>query len=546
MTLTNSSMLALMAHHAEQVPDRPAFLNDTETLSWKQAFDRTRSLAAYLHDCGVSEKETVLVFMPRTIDTGVVLVALRALGALVVLLPPEADTDKDRSDLAGSYENPWFLSMDKESRLWTLERGGQTFRFLTKDVPSGEGEISSGKGLCEEASSGKGLCEEASSGKEPCEEASSGKEPCEEAPALSLRMETQPDEPSVVIYTAGSTGLHKGVVLSEYALVNQARFQGIAAGVTPDDRTMCVAPMNHITGVVDLLHSIDTSCSIFLASTRYPKYILKAIQEYRCTRLDGVPTIFMMLVEATKDPGVDLSSLKSGVMAGSSYSPEQFQAIEEALHICLYPSYGMTEMSPIICSPASDAPFDVRSRSVGSFAYGVTGVLKTRTGEHVTGTGQEGEICVRGYMLMLGYHEDDGTLTRPVDEEGFFHTGDLGYLDEQGNLHITGRCKDIIIRGGENISCARIHSCVTRLPGVYDAVVMGIPDPKYGEAVGIFAVTDSYDEAGLLKDLGTVLRSCEMPASLIVSDKMPVNAAAKPDRKTIKLLLEKAAKKGVL
>ena len=269
-------------------------------------------------------------------------------------------------------------------------------------------------------------------------------------------------------------------------------------------------------------------------------------QEYRCTRLDGVPTIFMMLVEATKDPGVDLSSLKSGVMAGSSYSPEQFQAIEEALHICLYPSYGMTEMSPIICSPASDAPFDVRSRSVGPFAYGVTGVLKALSGEHVTGVCQEGEICVRGYMLMLGYHEDDGTLTRPLDEEGFFHTGDLGYLDEQGNLHITGRCKDIIIRGGENISCARIHSCVTRLPGVYDAVVMGIPDPKYGETVGIFAVTDSYDEAGLLKDLGNVLRSCEMPASLIVSDKMPVNAAAKPDRKTIRLLLEKAAKKGVL
>ena len=147
-------------------------------------------------------------------------------------------------------------------------------------------------------------------------------------------------------------------------------------------------------------------------------------------------------------------------------------------------------------------------------------------------------------MLMLGYREDDGTLSCPKDSEGFFHTGDLGYRDEKGNIYISGRCKDVIIRGGENLSCSRILHIVTSLPGVTDAAVMGISDPKYGEAVGIFAVTDLYNRDELFEALRPVLHSCEMPASLIVSDKMPINEAGKPDRKAIRLLLEKPGMKG--
>ncbi|MBP5253857.1 MAG: acyl--CoA ligase [Lachnospiraceae bacterium] len=502
MAFIRSSMYGLVSGLADSCPDKEAFLNDSLALTWRQVLRRTRNTAARFHAAGVKAGDTVLVFMPRCIDTPLITTALRALGAVAVLLAPEADNPKDRAFLSGTHRDPWYLSVRLPDLRWTLEKDGAAVSFFTGD-------------------------------------------PVPDDAVPPLRTETVQGEPSFIIYTAGSTGLNKGVVLTEYAMVNQARVQAAASDVRADDRCMCVFPMHHIAGNVVVIQALATSCSIFFASTRYPEYVAKAIGTFRCTRLESVPTFFMMISATARRSNVDISSLRVGVVAGASYSPEQFMTIEEVLGIRLYPSYGMTEMAPVICSPEPDAPIGIRARSVGRFAPGVEGVLKAPGGEAVTEPFKEGEICVKGYPLMLGYLEDDGSLDRPLDPEGFFHTGDLGYRDPEGNVYITGRCKDIIIRGGENLSCSRIATSVTRIPGVSDAVAVGIPDPKYGETVGILAVTDAYDHEGLMKAFEDVLRPCEMPAGLVITDTVPVNSAGKPDRKVIRRLLEDAVMKKV-
>ena len=352
--------------------------------------------------------------------------------------------------------------------------------------------------------------------------------------ALSRRAAKK--RPSFYFATSGSTGKCNIVALSEFAFINHMVREIDDLGKKHTMTYGCL-PLNHIFGLGLYLQHLLTGRSAFISDTRNPFYALDIIEKHHCSSLANVPTFFYMLIEAQEKSPHDISSLKYGVIAGGGYSKKQFLNIENKLGITLCSSYGMSEASTVITNAPYFYPIELRSEGVGRPFDGIDVVLKDDLGlvNKITG-----EICFKGYNLMLGYVRKN-KLFLPLDEEGFFHTGDIGKFDKNGILHIVGRKKDIIIRGGENLSPNYIGQKITKIKGVIDVCVVGINDEKYGETVGAYILVNDLNLVESIKlSLNRVLLKREMPTRLIVSTEMPLLNNGKHDLVSIrKMLYEK-------
>ncbi len=345
-------------------------------------------------------------------------------------------------------------------------------------------------------------------------------------------------EASILMFTSGSTGVSKGVLISQYSIVNNAwNSVDVYAGCSPKDVPLILTPFHHIMGTFTMLTHIIIGSPVFLSASAAPDYVLDCVEKYRITMLNAVPTLFLALCELQKQKPRDISSLTHGAIAGGTYSPEQFLYIEKVLGMTLFPTYGMTETCTIITNSRWDAPSALRCDNVGEFIPCVDYAFKNARGEQIP-DGETGEICLKGFNLMLGYYDDEAANAAAFDSEGYFHTGDLGYLDENRHLHIVGRIKDIIIRGGDNLSPARIENAITSLSGVRSACVVGIPDEYYGEIVCAAIVADGWTEEGLKTALKDKLRKIELPTKVLFMDALPLNQAGKPDKVYIKKLFK--------
>lgn len=371
----------------------------------------------------------------------------------------------------------------------------------------------------------------------------------DKAIALSLKpqelkkepsLTTDKESPSFYILTSGSTGKSSMVALSEFSFINHIIREIDDIGQDHTCSYGCL-PLNHIFGLGLYLQHLISGRSVYISDSRNPDLALDMIEKYHCSALGNVPTFFQMLIEAQKKRPRDISSLKYGVLAGGGYTKEQFLNIEKELGISLCSSYGMTEASTVITNSPSEWPIEERCIGVGKPFPGVEVVLKDDNGVVVS---KEGEICFKGYNLMLGYVEK-GKLILPVDEEGYFHTGDIGLKDEKGVFHIVDRKKNIIIRGGENLSPVAIESKIMSIEGIKDVVVVGIPNQKYGEAVAAYIVSDFYKNTSELEAvLKKSLPKNEVPYILIIDDIMPLLSNGKHDRIKIRnIFIEKDAHK---
>lgn len=356
--------------------------------------------------------------------------------------------------------------------------------------------------------------------------------------AVPLSKVAAKNRPSFYFATSGSTGKCNIVALSEYSLINHMVREIDDTGKNHVMTYGCL-PMNHIFGLGLYLQHLLTARSAFISDTRNPIYALDMIEKYRCSFIPNVPTFFYMLIEAQKNNPHDISFLKYGVIAGGSYSKEQFLNIENELGVTLCSSYGMSEACTVISNAQYFYPVELRSEGVGKPFDGVNVVLKDDLGlvNKVTG-----EICFKGYNLMLGYVRNN-KLELPLDKDGFFHTGDIGKFDENGILHIVGRKKDIIIRGGENLSPNYIEEKIVKIKGVLDACVVGIDDEKYGETVGAYILVDDLKNIESIKSsLPNVLLKREMPTHLIISTEMPLLNNGKHDKIAIRKKLYEEVK----
>ena len=293
-----------------------------------------------------------------------------------------------------------------------------------------------------------------------------------------------PDDPINIQYTSGTTGFPKGATLSHHNILNNGYFVGELCGYTAEDRICIPVPFYHCFGMVmgNLAATTHGAAMIIPAAAFDPAATLDTVASERCTSLYGVPTMF---IAELADPGFssyDLSSLRTGIMAGSPCPMEVMKQVIDRMgmsevSIC----YGMTETSPVSTQTRREDSLSQRTATVGRVGPHLeVKIIDPATGLTVP-RGEQGELCTRGYSVMLGYWNDPGRTGDAIDAGRWMHTGDLAVMDEDGYVAITGRIKDMVIRGGENIYPREIEEFLYTHPDVLDAQVVGIPDPKYGE-----------------------------------------------------------------
>ncbi|WP_129138526.1 AMP-binding protein [Modicisalibacter coralii] len=302
----------------------------------------------------------------------------------------------------------------------------------------------------------------------------------------ALQGSLQFDEPINIQYTSGTTGAPKGATLSHHNILNNGFFVAERINLTAEDRMVIPVPLYHCFGMV----MGNLGCMTHGAAMIYPGEgfdalaTLTTVAEERATALYGVPTMFIAELEHPEFARFDLSSLRTGIMAGSICPIEVMRQVIDKLHmkevsIC----YGMTETSPVSLQTQTDAPLDKRVTTVGTIhPHQEVKLIDPSTGRIVP-RGERGELCTRGYSVMLGYWDNPAATEASIDAAGWMHTGDLAQMDDDGYVAIVGRIKDMIIRGGENIYPREIEDFLYTHPAISDVQVIGVPDEKYGEEV---------------------------------------------------------------
>ncbi|GAM15869.1 long-chain-fatty-acid--CoA ligase /acetoacetyl-CoA synthetase [leucine] [Mesobacillus selenatarsenatis SF-1] len=286
-------------------------------------------------------------------------------------------------------------------------------------------------------------------------------------------------------YTSGTTGFPKGVMLTHSNIVNNAYNVASAMKLTDQDRLCIPVPFFHCFGcVMGTLACATVGATMVPVQEFSPKAVLETVEKEKCTALHGVPTMFIAELNDPDFKKYDLSSLRTGIMAGSNCPIEVMKAVNEkmgATEITI--AYGQTESSPVITQTRTNDPLELRVETVGKALPEVeVKIVKPGTMEEVP-RGVQGELCTRGYHVMDGYYKNPDATREAIDAEGWLHTGDLAVMDENGYCRVTGRLKDMIIRGGENIYPREIEEFLYRHPKVLDVQVVGIPDSVYGEEV---------------------------------------------------------------
>ena len=286
-------------------------------------------------------------------------------------------------------------------------------------------------------------------------------------------------------FTSGTTGAPKGATLSHRNILNNAKFIGQILNYTCEDRICIPVPLYHCFGMVGgNLVAVNCGAAMVLPTEAFePRPVLEAVDKERCTSLYGVPTMFVAILDDPEFSSFNVSSLRTGVMAGAPCPVELMKAAVSTLHMPeITIAYGMTETSPVSFQSSTTDPVEKRVGTVGRIHPHAEGKIVDASGEIVP-LGEQGEILTRGYLVMKGYWNDEERTAEAIDADGWMHTGDLGTIDEEGWLRITGRVKDMVIRGGENVYPREIEEFLYTHPKVLEVQVFGVPDPRFGEEV---------------------------------------------------------------
>ncbi len=343
-----------------------------------------------------------------------------------------------------------------------------------------------------------------------------------------------PNDPINIQYTSGTTGFPKGATLSHRNILNNGYFTTELIGFTEQDRLAIPVPFYHCFGMVlGNLGCITHGATMVIPAPGFdPVTTLRAVQDERCTGVYGVPTMFIAMQNAPGFDRFDLSSLRTGVMAGALCPVEVMKRCINDMHMEeVSIAYGMTETSPVSTQTRVDDDLDRRTSTIGRVHPHVeVKIVGAVTGETVT-RGEAGELCTRGYSVMLGYWEDPEKTAEAIDDQGWMHTGDLAVMRADGYLTIVGRIKDLVIRGGENIYPAEIEEFFYQHPDIEDVQVVGVPDPKYGEElcawVKLRPGADDLDQDKIRAFATGKLAHYKIPRYVLLVDEFPMTVTGK-------------------
>ena len=371
------------------------------------------------------------------------------------------------------------------------------------------------------------------------------------ADAVSERMATlDHHDPINIQYTSGTTGYPKGATLSHRNILNNGFFTTETINFTENDRLAIPVPFYHCFGMVmgNLGCTTHGATMVIPGPGFDPTVTLRTIVEERCTGVYGVPTMFIAMQNAPDFTTYDLSTLRTGVMAGSVCPVEVMKRCVSDMHMEeVSIAYGMTETSPVSCQTRSDDDLDRRTATIGSVHPHVEVKIIDPTTGNTVERGEPGEFCTRGYSVMLGYWDDPDKTAEAIDSDGWMHTGDLAVMREDGYCNIVGRIKDMVIRGGENIYPREVEEFLYTHPDIEDVQVIGVPDERFGEElcawVKVRAGAEPLDAAAIREFATGKLAHYKIPRYVMVVDEFPMTVTGKIRK--IQMREESAAKLGL-
>ena len=343
-----------------------------------------------------------------------------------------------------------------------------------------------------------------------------------------------PDDPINIQYTSGTTGFPKGATLSHHNILNNGYFVGEMIRYTEADRICIPVPFYHCFGMVmgNLAATSHGACMVIPAPSFDPEATLRAVVQEGCTSLYGVPTMFIAELGLPDFADYDLSTLRTGIMAGSTCPVEVMKRVVAEMNMAeVAISYGMTETSPVSTMTRTDDDLARRTETVGrSMPH-----IESKVVDPVTGVplprGETGELCTRGYSVMLGYWEEPDKTAEAIDRARWMHTGDLATMDEDGYVSIVGRIKDLVIRGGENIYPREVEEFLYTHPAIADVQVIGVPDERYGEELMAWVVLAPDAETLTAEDVRTFatgkLAHYKIPRYVHVTEAFPMTVTGK-------------------
>jgi len=346
------------------------------------------------------------------------------------------------------------------------------------------------------------------------------------------QMELDPHEVVNMQYTSGTTGFPKGVMLTHYNIANNGYWIGEHQKLTHKDRICLPVPLFHCFGcVLGVLAAVSHASTMVILEGFNPLMVMTSVETEKCTALYGVPTMFIAVLDHRMFSRFDYRSLRTGIMAGSPCPVKVMRQVMDKMNmsevtIC----YGLTETSPVITQTRTDDDIRKKTETVGRPMPEIEVQLVDPETNKAVGPGEQGEVCCRGYNVMRGYYNMPEETRRTIDADGWLHSGDLGVMDEDGYLSITGRLKDMIIRGGENVYPREIEEFLYTMEGVRDVQVVGVPSSRYGEEVGAFVILkEGYDYAPEdIRDFcrGKIARY-KTPKYVAFVDEYPMTASGK-------------------
>jgi len=461
-SLSDLTIAALLAETAARFPDRLAvvFREQGVRWNWKEFANEIEAFAAGLQELGLRKGDRVGIWSPNRVEWLVTQFATARLGLVLVNINPAYRLSELEYALRVSGCRAVVSAQEMKSSKY-LEML-QTVRPQTPGlewiIRMGEGSTLNMLNYGDVLAKGRG----GSIREEPLD--------CH--------------DPINIQFTSGTTGSPKGATLTHHNVVNNARFIAQALNFSEADRLCIPVPLYHCFGMVlAVLACVSTGATMVFPGEMFDAgAVLAAVSKERCTALHGVPTMFIAELAHPDFKTFDLSSLRTGIMAGSPCPIETMRQVVSEMHMSeVTIAYGMTETSPVSFQSSTTDPLERRVTTVGRLQPRLEAKVIDQSGQIVP-RGETGELCVRGYSVMPGYW-DDPVRTAEVIKDGWMHTGDLATIDDEGYCNIVGRAKDMLIRGGENVYPREIEEFLFRHPKVQSAQVFGVPDQKYGEEI---------------------------------------------------------------
>ena len=486
MELINDTLGGLLEKWAQEQPDHDFLVYPDRNLrfSYRQFNERVDTLAKALLEIGVTKGSKVGVWAKNVPDWLTFMFASARIGAVLVTVNTNykaaelkyimQDADIHTMCLVNGYRDSDYVQIMYEvvPELRSSERG----RLHSDEFPELRNVVYIGQ------EKQRGMYTTA-------ELLTMGSYASDEA-LLAANAQVNPFEEVNMQYTSGTTGFPKGVMLTHHNILNNGLTIGDCMHYTNRDKVLTCVPLFHCFGcVLGVMACVNHGAAMIMLDAFSPVQVMSAVDQERCTALYGVPTMFQAILDHRVFSRFDFSSLRTGIMAGSVCPEPLMRRVMEqmGMHeitIC----YGLTEGSPVMTQTRTDDSVERRVKTVGRHMPGIEVTIRDPDTNEEVPRNAVGEVCCRGYNVMQGYYNMPEETAAAVDAEGWLHSGDLGMMDEEGYVSISGRIKDMIIRGGENVYPREVEEYLLKMEGVADVQVVAVPSRRYGEEVGAFLI----------------------------------------------------------